>query len=340
MNQTQMLRSVSRTFALSIEQLPPILRDAISVSYLLLRVSDCLEDHETLPPERKSDLLRLWASVLDASAPVTQLTDQITDLDGSDPEVYVAQHAARVLQMLRELPQAIQDSIVARVAKTSRGMARWQDHGPFVADEGEMDDYMHEVAGRVGYLLTDIFAWYSPVIRARHDELMPLSRQYGLALQTVNVLRGMRKDYERGWVFVPRTFYERFGLTRDSLFDPNHIDAAMQVVTLLADKADQHLRHGIAYVSAFPRHQHRIRLACMWPLFFAVRTLAVSRDNVDVLRTEAKIGRDQVRSIIRQTTLFGWSNRWLERYYDHLARPPGRSAPPAAPPAVLVPTSR
>jgi len=321
MNQKEMLRSVSRTFALSIEQLPPVLRDSISVSYLLLRVSDCLEDHESMPPARKSELLRLWADVLDREAPVAALTDLIADLDGRDPEVYVAQHAARVLDMLGVLPPALQDAIVTRVAKTSRGMARWQEHGPFVADEVEMDDYMHEVAGRVGYLLTDIFAWYSPIIRARQGELMPLSRQYGLALQTVNVIRGMRKDYERGWVFVPQSFYERFGLTRDSLFDPANIDAAMQVVRLLADKAEAHLRPGIDYISAFPRYQHRIRLACMWPLFFAVRTLAVSRDNRDVLLHEAKIGRAQVRAIIRQTTLFGWSNHWLAYYYRRLARP-------------------
>ncbi len=319
----EMLRSVSRTFALSIEQLPGVLSDAVSVSYLLLRVSDCLEDHGSMPPVRKAELLRLWADVLDQGRAVADLTGRIGDLDGTDPEVYVAQHAARVLEMLRQLPDPIQEAIIARVAKTSRGMARWQEHGPFVRDEAELDDYMHEVAGRVGYLLTDIFAWHSPVIAARREELMPLSRQYGLALQTVNVLRGMRQDHARGWVFVPESYLSRVGLDRDSLFDPANVEQAMAVVRMLADKAEAHLRHGIAYVTAFPRRQHRIRLACMWPLFFAVRTLAVSRDNRDVLSGEAKIGRDQVRSIIRRTMLFGWSNHWLDAYYRQLARPPG-----------------
>ena len=97
-------------------------------------------------------------------------------------------------------------------------MARWQEHGPFVETEDEMDDYMHEVAGRVGYLVTDLFGWYSPIIQKRKAQLRPLAREFGLALQTVNIIRGLRKDYERGWVFVPRTFYEPLGLTRDSLF--------------------------------------------------------------------------------------------------------------------------
>jgi len=325
----EMLRSVSRTFALSIEQLPGVLSDAVSVSYLLLRVSDCLEDHGAMPAARKAELLRLWADVLDAGREVAELTGRIADLDGSDPEVYVAQHAGRVLDLLARLPGPIQEAIIARVAKTSRGMARWQEHGPFVRDEAELDDYMHEVAGRVGYLLTDIFAWHSPVIAQRREELMPLSRQYGLALQTVNVLRGMRQDHARGWVFVPETYLARVGLDRDSLFDPANVEQAMAVVRLLADKAEAHLRHGIDYIEAFPRIQHRIRLACMWPLFFAVRTLAVSRDNREVLTGEAKIGREQVRSIIQRTTFFGWSNHWLEAYYRQLARSPSPAGRPA-----------
>ena len=126
----EMLRSVSRTFALSIEQLPGVLSDAVSVSYLLLRVSDCLEDHGSMPPVRKAELLRLWADVLDQGRDVTALTERISDLDGSDPEVYVAQHAARVLEMLGRLPDPLQEAIILRVAKTSRGMARWQEHCP------------------------------------------------------------------------------------------------------------------------------------------------------------------------------------------------------------------
>jgi farnesyl-diphosphate farnesyltransferase len=288
-----------------------------------------------MPAGRKAELLRLWAQVLSELAPIETLTGNIADLDDGDPEVYVAQHAQQVLDMLHKLPPPVQEAIIERVNRTSLGMARWQEHGPFVDNEEEMDDYMHQVAGRVGYLLTDIFAWYSPFIQERKDELMPLSRQYGLALQTVNVIRGMRKDYERGWVFVPRTFYEEVGLTRDTLFAPENIDKALQVVDMLATKAERHLWHGMTYITAFPRHQHRIRLACMWPLFFAVRTLALSRSNASVLLAEAKMGRDQVKNIMRATTFFGWSNHWLVRYYRYLAHPP---KPPSNQPQEPLPT--
>ncbi len=152
---------------------------------------------------------------------------------------------------------------------------------------------------------------------------MPLSREYGLALQTVNVIRGMRKDFNRGWVFVPRTFYERAGLSSpEELFDPANLDKAMSVVDMLVRKAERHLGHGIGFIAAFPRREHRIRLACMWPLFFAAKTLAVSRNNKNVLLAEAKIGREQVKEIMRDTTVFGWSNHWLQWYYNHIADTP------------------
>ncbi|MBN1260378.1 MAG: squalene/phytoene synthase family protein [Anaerolineae bacterium] len=313
-----MLQKVSRTFALSIEQLTSPLRDAATLAYLLFRVSDCLEDHDSLSVPRKIELLDVWARILAGELQVQALTNQIKDLDDNDPEVFVAQKAGEILAQLAELPQEAQSLILTHAYATTVGMARWQAHGPFVENEAALDDYMHEVAGRVGYLLTELFAWYWPSIRARKSTLMPLSRESGLALQTVNIIRGMRKDYERGWVFVPESFLTRVGLTRDSLFDVQNLDKGLLIIDMLAEKAAHHLENGFLFLLALPKHRHAIRLACMWPFFFAVRTLAISRDNPNVLLNEAKISRADVKDIIIKTKLFGWSNVWLKHYYQTL----------------------
>ncbi|HEY88752.1 MAG TPA: squalene/phytoene synthase family protein [Thermoflexia bacterium] len=314
----EMLRQVSRTFAISIEYLPTILRDTITLGYLLFRVSDCIEDHAELPVAEKVQLLRLWAQILDGERPVAALHERLARLDDNDAEVYVAQHADMVLVKLVMLPPILQQIIREGTKATALGMARWQAHGPYVETEAALDDYMFEVAGRVGHLLTKVFAWYIPNLYDRHAELNTLACEFGLALQTINIIRGMRKDYERGWVFVPQAFYEDVGLTRDSFFDPANIDPAMQVVERLAIKAEQHLRNGLAYILAIPRRYHHIRLACMWPLLFAAKTLAVSRNNPAVLLDETKITRSDVRGIIINTKLFGWSNHWLRCYYRRL----------------------
>jgi farnesyl-diphosphate farnesyltransferase len=183
-----------------------------------------------------------------------------------------------------------------------------------------MDDYMHYVAGLVGYLMTDLFSWYSDRFRIQKAELLPMSREIGLGLQTVNVIRGLRADYARGWVFVPENMLGAVGIDRDKLFQAEYEDRAMEVINQLIDKAEGHLQYGLAYISALPRQFHRLRLACIWPLCFALKTLAISRNNVEVLRSEVKITRKDVKTIMRKTILMGWSDRWLYGYTTRLSQ--------------------
>jgi farnesyl-diphosphate farnesyltransferase len=309
------LRETSRTFALSIEQLPQPLRDGLTVGYLLLRVSDAMEDHEALEPGRKADLLELWDRVLAGDEEVTALTGELSPLAPADAELRVAQEADMVLEGLAGLPAEMREAVRARVRETTRGMARWQRRGPYVPDEAALDDYMHQVAGLVGYLITDLFAAHAAGVRRRRGELMPLAREFGLALQTVNVVRGVRKDFERGWIYVPESFAAAEGLSREELFEAERRLAALAVMRRLLGKGERHLENGLRYIELLPRRYHRLRLMCIWPLCFAARTLAVSRDNPAVLETEAKISRGEVRSIMRWTRLLGWSNRWLRWYY-------------------------
>lgn len=313
-----LLRLASRTFAIGIEQLPAVLCDAGTVAYLLLRVSDYLEDNEDMPAEKKIELLNLWAEVLNSSADVHDLTKQIQEADTTNPDAVVAQHAEDILARLALLPKEVREIIVPNVINSTHGMARWVERGPQVNDEADMDDYMFEVAGRVGYLLTHLFAWYSLFIRIRIKELLPLAREFGLALQTVNVIRGLRKDYERGWVYVPKKFLEAVNLSAQELFLPENRAEALKVLDMLADKAERHLHAALTCVKSLPPWQHRIRLACIFPLMFAIRTLAISRRNADVFNSEAKITREEVKRIVRDATLWGWSNWWLDSYSEKL----------------------
>jgi hypothetical protein len=51
---------------------------------------------------------------------------------------------------------------------------------------------------------------------------------------------------------------------------------------------------------------------------FAIRTLAISRRNVQVFEKESKISRAEVKQIVTNSTLWGWSNIWLDSYYQKL----------------------
>lgn len=318
MDAKNLLRTASRTFALGIERLPGTLCEATTIAYLLLRVSDYLEDNEEMDTDRKVVLLNQWVNVLREEADIDTLASQFTLADTTNPDAIVAQHSGEILMQLRSLPPAVQEIIVRHVIHSTQGMARWTKIGPNVADEKEMDDYMFEVAGRVGYLVTQLFAWYSFTIRRKEKEIMPLAREFGLGLQTVNVIRGLREDFERGWVYVPKKFLSEMGLTKEQLFDADNRERALQVLDMLTDKAERHLRGALKYVKALPWWQHGIRLGCIFPLMFAIRTLAVCRRNAQVFESEAKITRADVKKIVVDSTIWGWSNLWLDRYYQEL----------------------
>jgi farnesyl-diphosphate farnesyltransferase len=314
----ELVESVSRTFALSIHNLPSFLRQPVGLSYLLFRISDCIEDTPELEAERKNELLQLWGNILLNKAQPRSLTSQITQLDTNNPEVRVAQQAERLVDLFHTLDQELRAMISRHCADATFGMARWQRDGPYIQTEEDLDDYMLQVAGMVGYLMTDIFAFFLSSIRKQKAMLLPLSRHVGLGLQTVNVIRGLRTDHERGWMFVPASYLKQAGIDRSQFFLREFEEKSLAIVERLIHKAEMHLNYGLAYIAAFPSIRHRIRLSCIWPLLFAVKTLAISSNNPEVIRSEVKISRQNVKDIIQKTTLFGWSNIWLRHYYYRL----------------------
>ncbi len=316
----ELLKQTSRTFALSIERLPQPLCNYVGTAYLLFRVSDYLEDNYTLRAARKADLLYLWDHVLAGREPVHRLVEELKHdtHDYVDPECKVAHECAELIHVLMEFPVDVRRAIVGRLRKTTRGMARWQLRGVRVETEHDLDDYMHHVAGVVGYLVTDLFADAHPRIAERRCELLPLSRECGLGLQSVNVIRGLKKDYERGWIYVPRSFCAPFDMEPADLFAPEHRENALLVVGQLIDKAERHLRAACAYVERLPRRHHRIRLSCMWPMFFAAATLAATRSREAALTAEVKISRTQVAIIVAKSVKYGWRNGWVRGYLDKL----------------------
>jgi len=107
MNSKDLLRITSRTFALGIERLPRILCDATTIAYLLLRVSDYLEDNEEMESDEKVILLNLWVNILRETEDVETLTSKLTSADTNNPDAIVAQHAKEIMRHLHSLPYAV-----------------------------------------------------------------------------------------------------------------------------------------------------------------------------------------------------------------------------------------
>src|SRR5262245_11306737 len=133
-----LLRSASRTFAIGIEQLPGVLCDAGTVAYLLLRVSDYLEDNKDIDSANKVNLLNVWVQILRGNTRSEELARHIQYVDTSNPDAVVAQHAGDILARLATLPKELQEIITDHVIHSTLGMARWVERGPQVNDEADL----------------------------------------------------------------------------------------------------------------------------------------------------------------------------------------------------------
>ena len=317
---SQLVEETSRTFALGIRQLPRPLRLSVSIAYLLLRVSDYFEDNEAMEPAAKIRYLNAWADALEEVTHFGGKADDPhgardgftgpSDFDDSTSDAQAARESAFILSRFRMLEPSHLEVVGKHVIDSTRGMARWVSTGPLFETEADLDDYMFEVAGRVGLLLTDLFAQWSGSIRLRHAEMSKLGVEFGLGLQTVNVIRGLASDPARGWIFLPKEFLpsgtDPVDLWRDPTSPP-----ALHLLDRLVTKARRHLEAARDYTLGIPRREHGIRVFCILPLLFAVSTVEMSRSNPAVFTSEVKLTRDQVRSIARRTRFLASSNTWL-----------------------------
>ena len=277
-----------------------------------------MEDNTTLEAREKAALLDSWADTLQGGPTDPELLAHLKTTKDPSPDAMAAHHTQEILAALEEIPSEAQDRIRIHTRDSTLGMARWVRRGPVIHTEEDLDDYMHEVAGRVGYLITDLFSISSKKVRANHSEMMALGQEFGLALQTVNIVRGIPSDLERGWFFVPTDFLPESIQSGEEFLAEGNRREAMRVVQRLLMKASRHFEAAEGYICRLPPFEGKMRLFCLLPFFFGIRTVALSRDNPEVLLSEVKLGRNEVKTIATRARLRGWSNAWIRRYSAHL----------------------
>jgi farnesyl-diphosphate farnesyltransferase len=248
------------------------------------------------------------------------------------PDRIAALRASTILDGLLRLPSDFLSPIREHTVGTTRGMARWIMKGADFPDEAALDDYMFEVAGRVGLLLTALFAAYSPAVRARRARLMESAVSFGLGLQTVNVIRGLHEDPNRGWTYVPRHVLPP--LPNDTAAVPDlralGTDGQLRVLEFLVGKAGIHIGDALAYCRSIPHRERGIRVFCIIPALLALRTAEASRRNPRAFVEPVKVGRYDLRYLVFTARVLYFSNRWIagkERRARALADGPGALRP-------------
>lgn len=261
-----LLKATSRTFYIPISLLPAGLQAAVASAYLCMRAIDQIEDHPSLDYTVKARLLRQISLNLQAGTETSAEGDFTAGLSDFDPDLE-APHLEEVTLRIGEwallAPNAIAPRIWDATAAMADRMAYWAERNWAIQTEADLNRYTFSVAGAVGLMLSDLWAWHDGTQTNRTEAI-----GFGRGLQAVNILRNHAEDLTRGVDFFPDgwTAEDMQGYARHNLS--------------LAD----------AYTAALPKGP---------ALIFCRIPLALARGTLDALsQGKEKLSRSDVLTIV------------------------------------------
>ena len=316
--QDRILPHVSRTFALTIPQLPPALRTAVTSAYLLCRIADTIEDEPALSAaETLAFLQRFKAAVSGSaeSAPLAlDLERRLTERTLPE-ERDLVNNMERVIRMTAALNERPRAAIQRCVELMCYGMPHFQHNASVrgLARASDLDDYCYYVAGVVGEMLTELFCDYSPDIAQQRASLQSLAASFAQGLQMTNILKDVWEDRSRGACWLPQEVFTRHGLDLAKLSPEPHDARFAAGMRELLGTAHAHLRNALQYALLMPAKEVGIRRFCLWAIGLAVLTLRKIEQNprftagaqVKITRSAVAMTRTLVDLAVRNDWLLG-----------------------------------
>ena len=276
--QAKLLQDVSRTFALTIPQLPRLPRNSYGNTYLLCRIADTIEDDPALSQAQKSAFLKRFVNVVteheNAESFARELAAVLSPSTTASERNLVA-NTARVIHITRGLNTNQRAAINRCIRIMSRGMMEFQRNGA----PGGLDDlshltrYCYHVAGVVGETKTELFCDYSAKMAEQRERLIELSASFGEGLQITNILKDVWGDHARGMCWLPRDIFLAAGYDLDSLSTGKAGTGFIRGMSELITIARYHFTRTLQYIMLVPRRDVGIRLYCLWTLGLAVLSL-------------------------------------------------------------------
>jgi farnesyl-diphosphate farnesyltransferase len=304
-----MLEGVSRTFALTIPQLPAELCRVVSNAYLLCRIVDTIEDEPVLSGTQKNSFCQQFLKTLNVARNAEPFSRHLcAALSSQTPpaEHELIRNVPRVLRITRGFSEPQREALQQCVRAMAKGMGQFQLRGEKqgLQSLGDLDQYCYYVAGVVGQMLTRLFCLHSPEVSKHHDALMALAVSFGQGLQMTNILKDVWEDYQHGACWLPRKTFAEEGFDLSDLTTARNRQGFERGVQRLIGIAHRHLRNALAYTLLIPKPETGIRNFCLWAIGLAVLTLRKINNHLDYTDgSQVKISRLSVKATILATQL-------------------------------------
>lgn len=208
----ELLKSVSRSFYLSMVFLPKEMRESISLAYMLARATDSVADSSQASQGDRLHILQAMGCAIEGKSTAPQLEDLHQQLSGPFAKAQEKASEAALLGRFQDCLEILQHrpvqerELICKVLHTIIKGQSWDLE--FFAQHQEVQsntdtqNYIYSVAGCVGEFWTNlgILAMgpqkFCPV---ETEEMMRgAAIRYGNGLQLVNILRDRQEDLANG----------------------------------------------------------------------------------------------------------------------------------------------
>ena len=311
-----LLREVSRSFYLTLRVLPGEVRPQISLAYLLARASDTIADTKAVPRAKRIVILQQL-----------QMLSRMPEL-GAIAENQTSAGERRLLERLedcllaldafeepdcRRIQELLKTIIDGQIFDLQRFPGETAEQLTALRSGEELDRYTYLVAGCVGEFWTKMCMAHFAALRDWDAQRMQaLGVRFGKGLQLVNVLRDLPRDFRIGRCYLPVKDPKR-------LLDPTGYGEIHKLYGQWLDTAVEHLRAASQYTLEIPASETRLRLACIWPIWIGLETIALLRKHNPLnLEQRVKISRARVYRLMLKSLVLVKSDASLTRRTEQL----------------------
>ena len=213
----EIAKKSNSSFYYAFNLLPAQQRDAMNTVYAFCRQTDDIVDEGTTPDYIKYEKLRKWRIELEKS------------LNGHS-EYPLINKLSKTIQNFNIPLQPFFDLI--------RGMEMDLQRKRYVTFN-DLQTYCYNVASTVGLMCIEIFGY-------RHPSAKDFAINLGIALQLTNILRDIKKDAEKGRIYIPKEDMDKFNYNELDVFNNTYNENFQNMMKYQVERAREYFNAATA----------------------------------------------------------------------------------------------
>lgn len=318
-----LLKSVSRSFYISLNILPSDIRPAIGMGYLICRLADTIADTDVVPAVDRDRLLASLLKSLQEKPQRTFFLPEVTRAvtGGSPAERNLLSRTPELLKAFDTLNQEDRHLIIDLVGQITAGMKI--DLAAFPPKAGPaptplhtpemLESYIALIGGEPGRFWSKVCLVHRPSLPIVQRAVWIYNGiQFGKGLQMINILKDMMADATRGRCYVPAPWLAEFGITPSEWPEALSTPSGKELTARLAHRTAELLEFGLDYLEEIPRNEWRMRMAVWMPMVLAWQTLKLWAAPTGRGKP-VKVGRGRVYLLMWNGARNVWINGALRR---------------------------